>query len=822
MMDFRVLDSMRDGVLVIGGDQRILHANLTAADILDLPREELYGKEFGWTCQADEAVHEEVIDTFSGLKAIVEISVHPQANNERLVVLRDITARKNTEQKLDLLARAVEHSVSGIMIVDAIHDEKPIIYVNHSFTEITGYSAAESIGRNSRFLQGQDREQPAIKAMHDAIRAGDHCEVELRNYRKNGEMFWNAVSISPVKDESGRVTHYLGTQTDVSERKALEEEKRFRALHDDLTNLPNLSLIEDRIENCISQAAGAQGRVAVLFIDIDHFKPINDSMGHRAGDQILVEFAHRLQANRLNHKHVARVAGDEFIVVLDQVGSDDDLLDSIDEVMSAFTNPFELDDHGTLYITGSLGVSVYDDCEKNAEQMVQEADIAMYQAKQLGRNTYHFYEASLDSNYRQHVRMKSQLQYALNNEEFFLEFQPKSNLLNGELTGFEALIRWRNPDIGLVSPGEFIPTAEETGLIVPIGRWVLQSACAFNQRIIEQGLADVAVAVNISALQFMRPDFVREIESVLDETGLCANRLELELTESIMMDSSGDSVSKLEQLKALGVRISIDDFGTGYSNLNYLKRLPVDALKVDASFVREVTENQNDAGIVLAIISIAHNLGISVIAEGIETHSQLSYLARNQCDEGQGFLISHPLKESEITAYLSSNVRSWMPMIDDDDEHKQTLLLVDDEPNILRSLSRLLRRDGYNLILANDASEALEKLAMHSVHVIISDQRMPGMSGIELLSKVKEMYPETVRMVLSGYTEIETVTQAINRGAIYRFLTKPWDDARLRENVRDAFRHYNRASADSPFRPVRPGGTAHLELISNDKDALAD
>lgn len=813
-MDAATLDILRDGALILDGDNRIVEVNSLACEMLGCARDDLRGEAFA--CElGDNDVAEAVLADGRGLKILVEMQarVLPDTPEHRVIFLRDISREKDMKHRLHMLYSAVESSANGMILVDADDPEMPIVFANSAFETITGYSEHEVLGRNCRFLQREDRNQPELEKLRSAIASGLPCEVELRNYRKNGEMFWNALSLSPVRDDDGEVSHYLGIQTDVTDRKRLEEERRYRESHDGLTGLPNLGLIRQVIADAIDDANNSDMSLAVMFIDVDHFKPINDTMGHRCGDQVLVEMAKRLKAITDDRNRVARISGDEFIVVADQLPGESGVLNAVEQAISVFEQPFLIDDE-SLYITGSLGISVLNGNNRDPEQLIQEADIAMYRAKQLGRNTYHFFAKGLDSNYRQHVKLKSELQSALRNGEFFLEYQPKADLLSGQLTGFEALVRWRHPELGLLPPGEFIPTAEETGLIVNIGKWVMARACEFNRDLLEAGLADVPVAVNVSTLQFIRPDFVDDVRAVLDATRLPPDHLELELTESIMMESSREGIDKIKALKELGVHVSVDDFGTGYSSLNYLKRLPVDTLKIDASFVREITESRSDAGIVLAIISLAHNLGISVVAEGIETHAQLLYLSRNQCDEGQGFLISHPLPEQEMKSYLASNIKSWMPFLEDLDDDEKTLLLVDDEPNILRALTRLLRRDGYNIIQAHDAREALEKLAMHQVQVIISDQRMPGMSGIELLSKVKDMYPDTIRMVLSGYTELETVTSAINRGAIYRFLTKPWDDDELRKNVREAFNHQESRSQEG--RGLTTGGMEYLSLVSGD------
>lgn len=817
VMEVDLLDRIRDGALITSTDWLVLAANERAAEIFECSCADLIGSNFEFI--GEPGVMEEVaLDTCLGRKFMAEVEAQEisfRGETAYLIFIRDVTHQKDIERRLNLLDRAVESSVNGILIVDAFHEDMPIIYVNSTFESITGYSAAEAIGQNCRFLQGQDRDQPGVEKIRLAIQNRESCHVELRNYRKNGELFWNELSISPVHDRNGAVTHFLGIMTDITERKTFEEERQYNKFHDSLTGLANRALVETVIESAIPVALNRKTTMAVFFIDIDHFKPINDSLGHKAGDQVLVEIARRMSDQLLRADTIARVAGDEFVIVVKDLADSNAVIPIVEKVLKVFEAPVSLETAQEVYVTGSVGIAVLNGHNHSAEQLIQEADIAMYRAKQLGRNTYQFYAEGLETNYRHHVQMKTELQAALINGEFFLEYQPKVDLHSGNLSGFEALVRWRHPERGIVPPNEFIDTAEETGLIVPIGRWVLEEAVRFNHCLIQEGICDVPVAVNVSGLQFMRERFTGEVDSVLRRYGLPANRLELEFTESIMMDSDGDTIRKLEALSALGVQLSIDDFGTGYSSLSYLKSLPINRLKIDASFVREVTDNSRDAGIVLAIISIAHNLGISVIAEGIEKNVQLLYLARNQCDEGQGYLLSRPLNEERLRAALAEGTGFWMPETEEEDD-RATLLLVDDEPNILRALTRVLRRDGYRILTAGGAHEALDKLAANKVQVIISDQRMPDMSGTELLSKVKEMYPDTVRIVLSGYTELQTVTDAINRGAIYRFLTKPWEDEQIRSNVRDAFRHHARThSEQSGGHVVSPPTGRHLALVGN-------
>jgi EAL domain-containing protein (putative c-di-GMP-specific phosphodiesterase class I)/FixJ family two-component response regulator len=421
---------------------------------------------------------------------------------------------------------------------------------------------------------------------------------------------------------------------------------------------------------------------------------------------------------------------------------------------------------------------------------MRAAHAALYSAKTAGPNAYQFYTAEMNARALEKMQLESRLRRALEREEFLLHYQPKVDLVTGEIAGVEALLRWNSPDSALVPPAQFIPVLEETGLIVPVGEWVLRAACAQAKAWASASPKNaVPVAVNLSSRQFYQQDLPAVVSRTLRDHGLAAHLLELEITESIAMQNADASVATLRELKALGVHLAIDDFGTGYSSLSYLKRLPVSTVKIDRSFITDLASNPDDASIAQAIINMAHNLNLKVIAEGVETAAQLSFLASHGCDQIQGYYFSRPCAAAEIGEMLAHNRRLERPHASDD-EGGRTLLLVDDEENVLASLKRLLRRDNYRIFTARSAREGFEILASNDVGVIVSDQRMPEVTGVEFLRRVKELYPRSVRMVLSGYTDLDSVTDAINQGAIYRFLTKPWEDSLLRAHIGEAFRRY--------------------------------
>lgn len=699
--------------------------------------------------------------------------------------LRVRAERDRALKDLQLAAKVFEESKEGIMITDP---DRNILAANRSFTAITGYSEAEVLGRNPRVLKS-DRHDPGFyDDMWASINQTGHWMGEVWDRRQDGEVFPAIQSISAIRDEQGVLTHYLSIMADITHRKESEERIRYLTQHDALTGLANRSLLHDRLEQAIIHARRSERRVAAILLDVDRLKLINDSLGHAAGDQVLREIGRRLADSIRPGDTVARVAGDEFMVVLADVVSENDVASWARRLLGVVAAPMPADGQEVV-VTASLGVALFPKDGESAELLLKNADAAMYRAKELGRNSVQFYAPEMNARMLERLELESALRRALERQEFILHYQPKVELINGQVVGAEALIRWRHPFLGMVSPADFIPLAEETGLIVPIGVWVIEAACRQLKAWLAAGLSDIRISVNLSARQFQQDDLIDVLTRVLHENEVQANQLELEVTESAVMQDPDRTIAILRRLKSLGLRISLDDFGTGYSSLSYLKRFPIDTLKIDQSFVRDITVDSDDMAIACSVISLAHSLKHYVVAEGVETEAQLNVLRRNRCDQFQGYLFSHPLPADEFVQLVQSG-KTLAGAGHMDMASKRTLLLLDDEENILSSLRRLLRRDGYRILAANSAAEAFEMLALNDVQVIVSDQRMPKMSGTEFLSRVKEMYPETIRLVLSGYTDLQTIADAINHGAIYKFLTKPWEDDQLCEHIREAFLFY--------------------------------
>ncbi|HYD80177.1 MAG TPA: EAL domain-containing protein [Paucimonas sp.] len=710
-----------------------------------------------------------------------------------VAVQQDVTGLKKAEEALHLWERAIAATTNGVVIMAVEEKDYAIVHVNPAFERITGYSAAEVVGRSPIFLLAGDLDQPALQEIGKALRERREGRAVLRNYRKDGELFWNDLSVAPVANGDDQPKYFVGIQNDITELKRYEQELEYQATHDGLTGLPNRILLRDRLEQALTRARRNQESVAVLFIDLDHFKIINDSIGHDAGDALLCQVAERLQAIFREEDTVARHGGDEFVVVMERVTGEEDVIDAANRVLQAMSASIIVGEH-EFYAACSIGIGLHPKDGVEAAELMKNADTAMYQAKAAGRNTFRFYAA--DMNVRAHVRfeLEAAMRHAIVRKEFVLHYQPQVELGSGRLIGFEALVRWQHPTLGLLEPGRFIGLAEDTGMIVQIGEWVLREACRQLKQWQEQTQEDYFVAVNLSARQFGDGNLLQLVDSALAESKLAAQCLELEITESLLMENPETGADTLRELRSRGVKLSIDDFGTGYSSLGYLKRFPLDKLKIDSSFVRDITTDPDDAAIATAIIAMAHRLKLKVIAEGVETEGQLGYLRAHDCDEVQGYFFSRPLPADACTQLLRTTTAYRLPATGSGEE--PTLLLVDDEENILNALRRSLRREGYRILSAGSAREGFEILAQQRVDVIVSDQRMPEMNGTEFLSRVRELHPGTVRMVLSGYTDLESVTDAINRGAIYKFLTKPWEDDALRTHVAEAFKwcRLNRAS----------------------------
>jgi diguanylate cyclase (GGDEF)-like protein len=609
---------------------------------------------------------------------------------------------------------------------------------------------------------------------------------EIYNRRKDGAVYPEWLTISALRDERGEVSNFIGSFADLTQLRATESRVHHLAHFDPLTGLPNHTVLQDRTAHAISMAQRVKESLCLLHLSIDHFKSINESHGHGVGDMVLTEVARRLSAAVREQDTVSHHAGKEFTLLLPSTGSDG-AAHLAGELLWKLAQPYVVGGQ-QIGLTASIGIASWPENGDNFEALLKCAEIAVHRAQSSGRDNFKFYSDAMYQEVVQREQMARALREAVECNAFTVVYQPLADFQSGGISGMEALIRWTHPQLGPISPAVFIPLAEETGAIRAIGQWVLGQVCRDIRAWSDQGLNVPRVAVNVSAVQFRDPQYLANVRSVLQECGVEPGRLFLEVTESALMDDVQRCETVLAGLKDMGFGLSLDDFGTGYSSLSYLKRYPFDKVKIDQSFVRDIDSNEVDSVLVKVIIAMAHGLGLKVVAEGVETEKQCEIMRSNVCDEIQGYFLSRPVDAVTLGQLLAQghslpgHLLRFRPP-------QRTMLLVDDEPNVVSALKRLFRRDGHLILTANSGDEGLQVLAQAKVDVIISDQRMPGMTGVEFLREAKKRYPDTIRIVLSGYTELQSVTDAINEGAIYRFLTKPWVDEQLREQVHKAFEH---------------------------------
>lgn len=568
----------------------------------------------------------------------------------RVGTVRDITVSKQGEAELRIAAAAFE-SQEGMVITDA---NQVILRINRAFTEMTGYSAADVVGKTPRLLKSDRHDAEFFRAMWESIHGTGVWRGEIWDRKKNGDVYPTLLTISAVKGAHGAVTHYVGAHFDITERKKAEEKINELAFYDQLTGLPNRTLMLDRLKQAITTSSRNGSHGALLLIDLDHFKTLNDTLGHDVGDSLLKQVAQRMSLCVREGDTVARLGGDEFVVLLTGLSAaEEDAATGIESVankiLASFNQTYQLGDvaHNS---TASIGVTLFKS-DTSIDALMKQADLAMYKSKAAGRNLVRFFDPSLEVAVKEHAALESDLRLALKQNQFLLHYQAQV-VGERQLTGVEVLVRWQHPQRGIVSPAEFIPIAEETGLILPLGRWVLETACTqLTLWAAQPEMAQLTVAVNVSAHQFRQPDFVDQVLDVLKITGANPQRLKLELTESLLVSNLADVIQKMFALKAKGVGFSLDDFGTGYSSLSYLKRLPLDQFKIDRSFVRDVLSDPNDASIARTIIALAQNLGLGVIAEGVETQAQRDFLASSGCHAYQGYFFSRPLPLEEFEAF---------------------------------------------------------------------------------------------------------------------------------------------------------------------------
>ncbi len=707
------------------------------------------------------------------LPLILKQAVEQAAQAARLV---------RQQANVELAAKIFEASSDGLIITDA---ERRILAVNPAFCTLTGYRAEELVGCKTDVLTAGPKDEALVKEIWAGVASQGSWQGEIRPQRKDGTRGRAWLTLSAVRTADGIVRHYVAQLIDLAERTLFEEHLRYLLQHDALTDLPNLALLTDHLEQALGNAVRQARVVALLTVNLTRFRTVNEHYGRSVGDQALIEVARRLKALLRASDTVARSGADEFGILLANLEQEDDAILLAQRILDRIAAPMDIDDH-RLSLNACIGIALFPKDAQDVDSLFKCADSALDRAREAGAHCFRFFDPQLNEDTLQRLRLETDLRRAVAQEALEIRYQPQIDLITGRICGSEALLRWHHPELGPISPAEFIPLAEEIGLIESIGAWVIRTVCRQNKAWIDAGLPLLPVAVNVSPRQFRQENLAGIVTTALSESGLPGSGLELEITESAMIEHPSQVADVLGRLKTLGVKLALDDFGTGYSSLTYLSSLPFDKIKIDQSFIRDVITNPVNATIVAATIAMGRSLDMTVLAEGVENEAQLMFLRSRQCEAMQGWLFSRDLTADEFAALLKQG--AMLKVGAGETAVDETLLLLDDEPNILNALRRLLRREGYRILATTSPQEAFELLAQHRVQVIISDQRMPEMSGTEFLSRVKQIYPDTVRIVLSGYTDLQSITEAINRGAIYRFLVKPWDDEELRQQVREAFR----------------------------------
>ncbi len=656
------------GVVILDLEGRVLRINRAGEKLLECTAQDVYlksyeklvveedvkrARSFFINTARGKAQHFEIrVHTTSGMQRTLNVSSTPIKVNGVITgvtgIAKDVTQERENESRLKILRRSVESSTNGLVIADAKQAGYPTVYVNPAFTVMTGYESDEILGKTCNILQGELTSQEVVQRIDKAIEAQEEVKEVILNYRKDGSHFWNEMMVSPIRNDSGEVTHFVGVLSDVTARFEREQEIAFRATHDELTKLPNRLALEQYLSELLVNDRVSAGRVHVLLINLDGFKAINDSFGHSLGDRVLIEAGKRINDALPSKSFLGRFGGDEFVVLLDDFDSNKSVEDVANSILRELRRSFNFDEID-LSLTAAIGIAANDSSITTAADLLQHADVAMLEMKRCGKDGFQWFVAELEVDMQLHLKRRTQLQEALEHDYFELFYQPivKSN---GETDSVEALLRWKHPGIGYISPAEFIPIAEKTGQIIAVSEWVLNRACQDLSQLLDAGVSKVNV--NFSPLQFYRTNFISGVEQVLANYNVQPGQMVVEVTENVIIHDSESIFALLNKLRDLGLDIALDDFGTGYASLSYLNQIPAQKLKIDRSFVTNIHRSPRNAAIVRGVLAMAHELGLATVAEGVETEAEYDFLQQHKCDYMQGFLFARPQPLREMLTWL--------------------------------------------------------------------------------------------------------------------------------------------------------------------------
>ena len=713
-------------------------------------------------------------------------------SSKQLVILNDYTLFKQTTDALITEQERAQVTLNAINdAVITIDTAKRVLFMNPVAETMTGQLQNRANGILLQDVlklthQEQDSRQTVPFLLDLEQKHDGHFHLACL-VLPNGEQVQVEVSLTPIVNKDNNIDGWVVVCRDVTELKGLLEKVTHQANHDDLTGLVNRYLFTQKTRLQLKQAKRNATQFAIVFIDLDRFKSINDSLGHKAGDELLIEVSKRLEKSMRAGDVASRLSGDEFALLINNIQNENHTVSIIQRLLDSIGEPLTVGGR-TMSISCSFGLSFYPADGDNAESLLKNADTAMYRAKEVEGRSFQFFEPAMQEQINQRISMEDSLKQAIVNDQFFLVYQPKTDILTGSIIGVEALIRWQHPQYGLVSPEAFIKLAEEIGLIIPIGEIVLDKACAQLRKWIDIGLNSIQIAVNLSAIQLMSDDIEAKIKGLINQYKLPPKSIELEITESMSMDDPEKSIQLMDKFSEMGISIAIDDFGTGYSNLAYLQRFQANLLKIDMAFIQDIITSPQSLSIVRTIIGIGHSLNMKVIAEGVETQEQLHLLQKNNCDLVQGYFVSKPLLAADFIIFYKNFKFANFTKVKIEPEIK--ILVIDDEKPVISSIIRSLKRLNVPILSAETFENAFSILAKSEIGLIICDQNIAMKKGTDFLADVKRMYPDIIRFLITGATDFETVYEAINSGEVHHFVTKPWDNDLLFNQAREAVKKY--------------------------------